>query len=292
VEEQGTFEQTVTAGGTQVTLSVSPNNAGINQYRVRLEDIDPQEVQRVRITFLTTDQTFGGSSGVAEPAGEREWLLEGPYFTFGGPWQVIVDVRRVEKDDITAAYRLLVGGPLPPKTAPGGSAFALPELAIQANTLIGAYAVAAGLGLLFWRRRTRGLGRLSTPVLGLSALAVFIGVMLFFGVHSHLRPADASPSQLESGPEAIARGATIFEQNCAQCHGITGKGNGPLAPTLNPKPVDLTIHVPFHPDEQILFWISNGLPGTAMPAFREALTEQERYDVLQYLRDLSVPQTQ
>jgi mono/diheme cytochrome c family protein len=96
---------------------------------------------------------------------------------------------------------------------------------------------------------------------------------------------------LDKGPEAVARGAGIYEQNCAQCHGLNGKGNGPLAPTLNPRPVDLTIHVPFHPDEQILFWISNGLPGTAMPAFKEALTDQERSDVLQYLRDLSVPQT-
>jgi copper transport protein len=290
VEDQGPFEQTVQASGTEVTLRVSPNRAGVNQYSVRIEGIGPGEVQRVRLTFLTTDLTNGGSSGIAERTPDGDWQIEGPYFTFGGPWQVVVDLRRVEKDDVTAGFRLLVAGPLPPRDT-SGSPFALPDLAIDPNTLVGAYVLAAGLALLFWRRSRKNLGRWSAPALAVSALAIFIGLTLTFGVHRHLRPVESASSEFERGPEAVARGALIFQEHCAQCHGPTGKGNGPLPPTLNPRPVDLTIHVPYHPDEQILFWIANGLPGTAMPAFKDALTERERHDVLQYLRDLSVPQT-
>jgi mono/diheme cytochrome c family protein/uncharacterized membrane protein len=291
VEDQPPFEQTVTAADTRVTLRVTPNRAGINQFVVRIDGMDPRDVQRVRLTFLTTDQTFGGSSGVAELSPEGDWRLEGPYFTFGGPWQVIVDIRRVEKDDVSAGYRLLVAGPLPPKNVEG-SAFGAPESAINLNTLVGAYATAAGLWALTWRRGRRSLGRLSTPTLVGSAATVFIGLMLVFGVHSHLRPAAQSADTADQGPEAIAHGAEIFQQNCVQCHGVAGKGDGPLAPTLNPRPVDLTQHVPFHPDEQLLYWISNGVPGSAMPAFKEVLSERERKDVLAYLRNLSVPQSQ
>jgi mono/diheme cytochrome c family protein len=40
-----------------------------------------------------------------------------------------------------------------------------------------------------------------------------------------------------------AAGKTIFEVNCSTCHGMTGKGDGPLAPALNPKPRDLSAGV-------------------------------------------------
>lgn len=56
---------------------------------------------------------------------------------------------------------------------------------------------------------------------------------------------------------------------------------------LNPKPVDLTVHVGLHPDAQLYDWITNGIPGTAMPAWRSDRTDQQRWDVINYLRTLS-----
>jgi putative copper export protein/mono/diheme cytochrome c family protein len=289
--DQGTFEQTVTAADMDVTLTVTPNRTGINQYIVKVAGIDPGEVQRVRLTFLTTDQRFGGSSGVAAPSGGSTWTLEGPYFTFGGPWQVLVDFRRVAKDDVTAQYGLIVAGPLPPKAGPDPSAFGAPEMAIAPNLVAGVYVVIAGLALLLWRRRQRRLGRLSVPALAVSTLAVLGGIALAFGVFTDRQTAAGTGNPIEPTEQSIARGAEIFQQNCAQCHGATGKGDGPLAPTLNPRPVDLTRHVPFHPDEQIFGWISNGLPGTAMPVYKELLSEEDRWHVLNYLRNLTTPQT-
>src|SRR5262245_46135632 len=40
-------------------------------------------------------------------------------------------------------------------------------------------------------------------------------------------------------PANIALGKRVYEQNCRQCHGVRGKGDGTLAPT-NPKPADFT----------------------------------------------------
>ena len=36
-------------------------------------------------------------------------------------------------------------------------------------------------------------------------------------------------------------GAVFFAENCTSCHGVGGRGDGPLAGDLKPKPVDLTV---------------------------------------------------
>ena len=38
----------------------------------------------------------------------------------------------------------------------------------------------------------------------------------------------------------LEQGRTIFEANCQICHGQNGKGDGPAAAVLNPKPADFT----------------------------------------------------
>jgi mono/diheme cytochrome c family protein len=38
----------------------------------------------------------------------------------------------------------------------------------------------------------------------------------------------------------VARGRELFAQHCARCHGLGGTGDGPDAPALKPRPLDLT----------------------------------------------------
>jgi len=91
---------------------------------------------------------------------------------------------------------------------------------------------------------------------------------------------------------AIQRGRELYRRHCMQCHGPGGRGDGPLAASLPHPPADLTRH--FHTDrsgDAYLFWrVSAG--GTAepfrsmkstMPAFKERLTEDQRWDVLAYV---------
>jgi len=95
-----------------------------------------------------------------------------------------------------------------------------------------------------------------------------------------------------SGSEAradtsVKAGAQLYMANCAQCHGNDAHGDGPLAKQLDPPPVDLIVHVPQHDDQQLLDWITNGIPTTAMPAFGSKLNGDQREAVLNYLRDLT-----
>jgi mono/diheme cytochrome c family protein len=50
----------------------------------------------------------------------------------------------------------------------------------------------------------------------------------------------AQPPERPAVPAAVARGAAIYSEHCAVCHGRRGKGNGPAASALTPRPTDLT----------------------------------------------------
>ena len=69
-----------------------------------------------------------------------------------------------------------------------------------------------------------------------------------------------------STPESIERGRMLFMNNCSQCHGETGRGDGPLAATLPLPPANLYDHIPFHPDQFFFGVMTRGLSGV-MPAF-------------------------
>jgi mono/diheme cytochrome c family protein len=91
-------------------------------------------------------------------------------------------------------------------------------------------------------------------------------------------PADAT---------SLARGSELFNINCTACHGTGGKGDGPVAAFLrNKKPIDLTgpIGVSLS-DGAIFMTITNGTSG-GMPALNENLTVRERWDVVNYVRQL------
>lgn len=49
-----------------------------------------------------------------------------------------------------------------------------------------------------------------------------------------------APVTYDVTPDLITAGQKVYTTNCAPCHGPGGKGDGPAAATLNPKPRDHT----------------------------------------------------
>lgn len=78
--------------------------------------------------------------------------------------------------------------------------------------------------------------------------------------------------QAVSMPDA-GEGAAIYAENCAQCHGASGKGDGPWAAAMTPPPADLTrlSEDGTFPRRHVLSVIDGydrtGLPGQDMPEF-------------------------
>ncbi len=97
----------------------------------------------------------------------------------------------------------------------------------------------------------------------------------------------ALTSPLAATTETIAVGRVTCRERCQPCHGDGGRGDGPLAAALDPRPADLVLHVPQHTGGELFYFISRGLPGSAMPAWRDVLSDTQRWELVAYLRTLA-----
>jgi cbb3-type cytochrome c oxidase subunit III len=96
--------------------------------------------------------------------------------------------------------------------------------------------------------------------------------------------------------DAQPRGKAVFDAHCVECHGASGRGDGPSASYLVPRPRDFTSgkykirttetgNVPS--DEDLIGSVRRGLYGTAMPAWDRILPDGDVNDVVQYVKSLS-----
>lgn len=93
-----------------------------------------------------------------------------------------------------------------------------------------------------------------------------------------------------SQPERdVLSGRVIYSTICIRCHGVDGKGGGQLK--FTPPVADLTSPaVQGKLDARLFKSVHDGKQNTAMGAWREALTDDEIWDVLAYVRTLAPQQ--
>jgi cytochrome c553 len=97
-------------------------------------------------------------------------------------------------------------------------------------------------------------------------------------------------NSLSGNAEAVVAGQVIYETHCSTCHGEAGKGDGPGAAELDPKPANLSDAAMMNElSDSYLFWrISEGGAmepfNSAMIAWKGTLSEEERWQVVNYLR--------
>lgn len=87
--------------------------------------------------------------------------------------------------------------------------------------------------------------------------------------------------------DGLPRGQTLYREHCMNCHGTTGKGDGPKAPFLSPRPGNLiSAATSAKTDTELLRTIAHGKPRTAMPGWKDTLLDEDQQAVLQYIRSL------
>jgi putative copper resistance protein D len=88
---------------------------------------------------------------------------------------------------------------------------------------------------------------------------------------------------------SVAQGAALFAEHCTECHGRSARGDGPLARALPVRPADLTEpHTALHTAGDLFWWLTHGKPPGIMPGFGERIDEDGRWDLINFLRTLSL----
>jgi mono/diheme cytochrome c family protein len=91
---------------------------------------------------------------------------------------------------------------------------------------------------------------------------------------------------MPSTPENLAAGEQLFSDNCVLCHGDKGMGDGPGAKTIKVKPANFTDpKIQASETDGALFWKMGNGRGP-MPAWKDILTDEERWKLVNYIRKL------
>ena len=264
--------------------------------------VDPNSVQPLadvqRVTALITfsGADLGQSSVLLarDPAGGH-YRATGIFFPIKGVWNIQLVIRRANvAEDARLNFSFTsdparfqqAQAPASPVT-PVQTGFLWPRLLPNAWYGLGLALVGAALLALTLRPRAALRGRTRAIYRAWSVGALLVGVIVVGYYSSDRTPTTSTANPAANDAATIAQGQQLFAQNCAICHGAAGKGDGPLGKNLNPRPADLTgSHLTTHTDGDLYWWVSHGIAGTGMPAFSGALSDQDIWAIIRYLRTL------
>ncbi len=267
------------SGDTRVRVRVAPGRPGPNTLEVDLSSQDGRVSEadvELQLRYLDTDL----GTTVERPVRTEEGTFEAETdaFALAGAWQVLAIVRQPGAFDARVPVRLNIGSP----TAIGVAevdvtvAVRLWGLALAGMGFVLALATLARQG---WAARVRQAGT------GAGFAAILLGAgLLIIGPQQGVAPSAVNP--IPPDDVSVSAGREIYEAECMSCHGPTGRGDGPLAATLDPPPLDLVIHVPLHPDDALFGFVFNGIEGTGMPAFGERYGELDTWHIINFIQTL------
>lgn len=299
------------ADDLRITLAISPGRPGVNTFEVALNDVRGAPLTtpaQVTLNFTSEAGDVGASTLDLQPIRPGVYRAAGGNLVSRGRWSVEMFVRRADALDARTVFPVDVAETLPASAFATPAARAAPapplvELRAGGVALSGMWVPGLGviiglvmmgcLGLVFWSLRRLRLRPAWTILAGL-LLAAMAAASWANAFARDVQSITSSPALLAPGgnpvastPASVAIGQRLYQANCAQCHGVTGRGDGPEAPGLTLRPVDLQLHVPLHSDSQLFYFISEGLFGTLMLPFKDKLSDEERWHLVNYLRSMT-----
>jgi mono/diheme cytochrome c family protein len=100
------------------------------------------------------------------------------------------------------------------------------------------------------------------------------------------KTADNVKNPLSGNNSSLSEMRTLYVTNCSPCHGDKGRGDGPAAPGLNPKPADHTSAAIQSETDGAIFWkLSEGR--NPMPGYKKIFSEEQRWQLVNYIRSLA-----
>jgi mono/diheme cytochrome c family protein len=138
---------------------------------------------------------------------------------------------------------------------------------------------------------------LKTRKILFASLLALICIVLVYAVFQRDKPwvvpeeVKKLKNPLPTSESTLKAARGIYMDECAQCHGEQGKGDGPEATMHSLAPADLTDtrHMNSVTDGEIFYQISEGRK--PMPSFKKRLTEDQRWGLVLLVRSFSAPST-
>lgn len=100
--------------------------------------------------------------------------------------------------------------------------------------------------------------------------------------------ADTMKNPYKGSPDATVAGKKLYTTYCVACHGEKGKGDGPAAASLNPRPANHSSEKVQKQSDGAIFWkLTTGR--SPMASYAKILTTQQRWQLVDYIRTLKAP---
>jgi putative copper export protein len=282
--------QPTNSGDLEVDFTVTPNTAGFNSFRVFLfaiggtpipsDSTQPGGVLKVLMKINYRSVNLGQQIVDFQPVGGGlpSYIASGPYLQRAGDWDINVTVQRRGLDDETVTIPV-------PVAAPGADQgqFNYPLTVGSWLSVAAASLLVLALVVAAWVTEWPGrLPRIAPRFLrvGTATFTVLGAGLLAISLIPSAGTTTGNP--IAASAQSIAAGQQLYQQNCSRCHGINGDGKGPDAASLPVAPADFRVHIPYHTDELLFHFITNGI-GTIMPAWGTVLSDDDRWNILNYL---------
>jgi mono/diheme cytochrome c family protein len=265
--------------------------AGTLDDTLRVSTSGPGNVQRVLVSTRYVDPSTGSEidgerfDASAVPGAAGEYSFSALRLSRQAVWAVAVTVRRSGVLDETATFTIDTSTwtAEPPRVVERSWNWPIVPAGACALLALALAIPAAGLTLI------RRHGQLS-PLSGAILIAALAMIATGFAVQAWQRSAIRTDGhELEAPSPANPLAArSNWETLCLACHAADGSGLDQATPghshgggttLLDPRSEALS-------DGDLYWLISHGVAGSDMPAYEVALTNQQRWDLVAYLRSL------
>jgi mono/diheme cytochrome c family protein len=268
-------------------IKINPAEVGENEVIVRITKPNGEPIENaidVRVRLKFTDDDLGEPLISLEDTGAGIWRLSDTPLNIAGEYQAEVVAQRPDAFDARTAFRFDV-------RSTATAADAIKPDADTTNLLFGLQLLIIGalvLGLGIRGKIVPVLFRNAAIQRGLLVPGVVVGTIgLLFAMNAEVLRfglAEEIRNPFPPTAESVALGEPVYATTCAACHGVGGLGDGPAGEGL-PKPsADLLVHVPLHSDMILFEFIRDGISAAGMPGVDGALTEDEMWHLVNYLR--------
>ena len=268
---------------TIVKLRLLPGVVGQNRLELQIYGESGRPVENatdVQLTLRFMDADLSENRILAIHQGGGLYVVDDVFLSIAGEWQTEILVMRPDAFDTRTAFRF--------EARSGASGSVTVDLPRHTGRLlfggqiavIGMIMLVVGVSLGGWWTRP-GVATMLPGVVGLVSGMALIGLVVLLPGED-----DSSRNPFPPTSDSIAIGKAAYVSNCMLCHGISGRGDGPVSISLDPKPSDLLIHVPLHPERDLYRFISDGIPDSAMKPMQGTLTDEEIWHLVNYIQAL------